>query len=214
MGSPNSSLAARVPLWGTRLGYAVVATVAVATAVLVALATGLLTIPPGTVETARALLEQYGGLAVFVAFVLEGAMLLRFAPNESIVPLAVLALADSTADVALIVAVAVVGATIGQTALFLVARRGGREFLLDRGWIRVSEGALDRFDGWFDRWGPVAVPASNTMLFVRGLVTVPAGLSEMDARVFVALSALGTLVFETLLAALALHAPAAIGSVL
>jgi Uncharacterized membrane-associated protein len=214
MGSPNSSLATRVPLWGTRLGYAVVATVAVATVVLVALATGLLTIPPGTVETAKELLEQYGVLAVFVAFVLEGAMLLRFAPNESIVPLAVLGLADSTADVALIVAVAVVGATIGQTALFLVARRGGRELLLGRGWIRVSEDSLDRFDGWFDRWGPVAVPASNTMLFVRGLVTVPAGFSEMDARVFVALSALGTLVFETLLAALALHAPAAIGSIL
>ncbi len=214
MGSQNSSLAARVPLWGTRLGYAVLATVAVATVVLVALASGVLAIPPGTVETARALLEQYGLFAVFFAFVLEGAMLLRFAPNESIVPLAVLALADSTAEVALIVAVAVVGATLGQTALFLAARRGGREFLLGRGWIRVSEGTLDRFDGWFDRWGPVAVPASNTMLFVRGLVTVPAGLSEMDARVFVALSALGTLVFETLLAALAIHAPAAIGSVL
>lgn len=214
MDPTNSSLSTRVPLWGTRLGYAVVATVAVATVVLVALATGLLTIPPGTVETARALLERYGLGAVFVAFVLEGAMLLRFAPNESIVPLAVLALADSTTDVALIVAVAVVGATIGQTTLFLVARRGGRAFLLERGWIAVSEDSLDRFDGWFDRWGPVAVPASNTMLFVRGLVTVPAGLSEMDARVFVALSALGTLVFETLLAALALHAPAAIGGIL
>jgi len=140
--------------------------------------------------------------------------LLRFAPNESIVPLAVLTFADSPADVAAIVAVAVVGATIGQTALFLVARRAGRKYLLESRWVRVSEGTLDRFDGWFDRWGAVAVPASNTMLFVRGLVTVPAGLSEMDTRTFVVLSALGTLVFETLLAALAVYAPSAIQSVL
>ena len=207
-------LGAHLPLPTTRLGYAVAATVAVAVVLVVALITGFVRIPEGAVGTARRFLKQYGLLAVFAAFVLEGAMLLRFAPNESIVPLAVLTFGDTPTDVAAIVAVAVVGATIGQTALFLVARRAGREHLLGSRWIRVSEGALDRFDGWFDRWGAVAVPASNTMLFVRGLVTVPAGLSEMDARTFVVLSALGTFVFETLLAALAVYAPGAIGSVL
>jgi membrane protein DedA with SNARE-associated domain len=207
-------LSAHLPLPTTRLGYAVAATVAVAVVLLVALVTGFVRIPEGAVGTARRFLEQYGLLAVFAAFVLEGAMLLRFAPNESIVPLAVLTFGDTTTDVAAIVTVAVVGATIGQTGLFLVARRAGREYLLGANWIRVSEGTLERFDGWFDRWGAVAVPASNTMLFVRGLVTVPAGLSEMDARTFVVLSALGTLVFETLLAVLAVYAPGAIGSVL
>jgi membrane protein DedA with SNARE-associated domain len=215
MGSSDpGSLGARLPLPTTRLGYAVTAAVGVGGALLVALVTGAVSIPAGAVDAARAFLRQYGLAAVLVAFVLEGAMLLRFAPNESIVPLAVLALADSPLDVAAIVAVAVVGSTVGQTALFLLARRGGREVLLERRWIRVSETTLNRFDGWFDTWGAVAVPASNTMLFVRGLVTVPAGLSEMDTRAFVLLSALGTLVFETLLAALAVYAPDAIQGVL
>ena len=214
MGSSGSGLAARLPLPGSRLGYAVAATVVVAVVLVAVLLTGLIRIPEAAVGTARRFLDRYGLLAVFAAFVLEGAMLLRFAPNESIVPLAVLTFGDTPTDVAAIVAVAVVGATIGQTVLFLLARRAGRAYLLESRWIRVSESALDRFDGWFDRWGPVAVPASNTMLFVRGLVTVPAGLSEMDARTFVVLSALGTLVFETLLAGLALYAPGAIASVL
>ena len=214
MGTPDSSLSTCLPFPGTRLGYAVVATVGIALVLVAVLLTGLVRIPEAAVGTARRFLRQYGLLAVFAAFVLEGAMLLRFAPNESIVPLAVLTFADSPADVAAIVAVAVVGATIGQTALFLVARRAGREYLLESRWVRVSEGTLDRFDGWFDRWGAVAIPASNTMLFVRGLVTIPAGLSEMDTRTFVVLSALGTLVFETLLAALAVYAPSAIQSVL
>ena len=214
MGSSGSRLAARLPLPGTRLGYAVLATVAVAVVLVAVLLAGFVRIPEAAAGTARRFLERHGLLAVFAAFVLEGAMLLRFAPNESIVPLAVLAFGDTPADVAAIVVVAVVGATIGQTALFLVARRAGRQYLLESRWIRVSEDTLDRFDGWFDRWGPLAVPASNTMLFVRGLITVPAGLSEMDTRTFVALSALGTLVFETLLAALALYAPEAIATVL
>jgi membrane protein DedA with SNARE-associated domain len=211
---PGSGSSPALPLPATRLGYAVVATVGVAGAVLAGLALGVIWIPEGTAETARSLLERYGLAAVFAVFVLEGAMLLVFAPNESVVPLAVLGFADSPADVAAIVGVAVLGATVGQTALFVLARRGGRGFLLERRWIRVGEERLDRFDAWFERWGALAVPATNTMLFVRGMVTVPAGLSGMDLRTFVVLSALGTLVFETLLAGLAVYAPELLATVL
>ncbi len=50
--------------------------------------------------------------------------------------------------------------------------------------------------------GPIAIPVSNTLLFVRGLLTVPAGLSDRDGRTFVVLSALGSLSFQSILAAL------------
>ncbi|MDS0242555.1 MULTISPECIES: VTT domain-containing protein [unclassified Haloferax] len=139
-------------------------------------------------------------VALFLVFVLEGAMLLYVAPSELLVPGA-LALVGERLLIP-ILAVAVLGATVGQVALFLVAKRGGREYLLSRSWFRVGEDSLDRFDGWFDRWGPVVVPLSNAMLFTRGMLTVPAGLSGMSAKRFVALSALGTVVFESALAAL------------
>ena len=157
----------------------------------------------GNKQLARAWLDQYGLLALFLIMILEGAMLLYFAPSEAVVPVAVAVLAESASDydtIALIVLVSIVGATIGQTALFLLAKRGGREYLLEKRWFRIDEGQLDRFDGWFDRWGPVAVPVSNALLFTRGMLTVPAGFAEMDDRKFVVLSALGTLVFETALA--------------
>jgi len=159
-----------------------------------------------TSALARDLLAEYGLLALLVIFVVEGAMLLYFAPSESLVPAAVVLLGSSLGDVALIVAVSVVGATVGQYALFLVAERAGREYLLEARWFRISEERLDRFDGWFERWGPLVVPTSNTLLFTRGMLTVPAGLAKMDGRRFVALSAAGTLVFESALAALTLGA--------
>ena len=187
-----------------RLAGALGATLAVGVAVLVGFDAGYLTLPAGTTDTARALLDRYGLAALFAVFVVEGAMLLYFAPSESLVPAAVLALADSTTDIAAILAVAVVGATIGQTALFVLARRGGREAIFERRWFSVSEDRLARFEAWFDRWGPVVVPVSNTLLFTRGMATIPAGLAEMDTRTFVALSALGTLSFELLLAGLTL----------
>jgi len=148
----------------------------------------------------RELLDDYGLLALFSILILEGAMLLYFAPSEALVPLGIALLAESTADYVVVVLVAVVGATIGQFALFSLAKRGGREYLLRKPWFRISEEKLDRFDAWFDRWGPIVVPVSNALLFTRGMLTVPAGLAEMDDSTFVVLSALGTLVFQTWLA--------------
>jgi membrane protein DedA with SNARE-associated domain len=148
--------------------------------------------------------SEYAFLILLGVFVLEGAMLMYFMPSEGIVPAAIVLIGGTLAENALIIGIAVVGATIGQFALFSLAKRGGREYLLEKRWFRISEEKLDRFDGWFDRWGPVVVPVSNSLLFTRGMLTVPAGFAEMSDREFVVLSALGTLSFEIILAAITL----------
>jgi membrane protein DedA with SNARE-associated domain len=132
-------------------------------------------------------------------------MLLYFAPSEALVPAGIALLtagADDYFGIVTVIGVAVVGATIGQFVLFTVAKRAGREYLLEQSWFRVSEDSLARFDGWFERWGPLAVPISNALLFTRGMLTVPAGVADMDDRRFIALSALGTLLFQSWLAGL------------
>ncbi|MFB6091213.1 MAG: DedA family protein [Halobellus sp.] len=152
-----------------------------------------------------ALLEsEWAYLALFGVFVLEGAMLLYFMPSELIVPGSLLLLGGDA--LVPVLAVAVLGATVGQYALFTVAQRGGREYLLRKQWFRIEESKLDRFDGWFERWGPIVIPVSNALLFTRGMLTVPAGFAEMDGRKFLALSAAGTLAFEVALAGLYLYA--------
>lgn len=149
----------------------------------------------------QALLDsRWAYAALFVVFVLEGAMLMYFMPSELIVPASLVLLGVD--ELVAVLAVAVVGATVGQYLLFKLAKRGGREYLLSKRWFTIGEEKLDRFDGWFDRWGPIVVPVSNTMLFTRGMLTVPAGFAEMDDRTFVVLSAVGTLSFEVILAAL------------
>jgi len=172
---------------------------------LVLAATGVYLFLFGDEELARRFIDDYGVYVLFGIFVLEGAMLMYFAPSEALVPFAIATLATTGGSydwgtVAIIFLVAVAGATVGQVALFELARRGGREWLLEKPWFRVEESKLDRFDGWFDRWGQAAVPVSNALLFTRGMLTVPAGVSEMRTRRFAALSAVGTVVFEAWLA--------------
>jgi membrane protein DedA with SNARE-associated domain len=163
------------------------------------MATGLGTMPPYLRDL---LTSDLALVALFVVFVLEGAMLMYFMPSELVVPGALALLGASPARVVTVLAVAVVGATVGQYLLFRLARRVGREYLLNSRWFRVSEDRLGRFEGWFDRWGPLVVPVSNALLFTRGMLTVPAGLADLDDRRFVALSALGTAIFESALAGL------------
>ncbi|MEF8807736.1 DedA family protein, partial [Natronomonas sp.] len=153
---------------------------------------------------AAELLERYGLTALFFILILEGAMLLYFAPSEALVPAGIALLTAGSGDIpgiAAVIGVAVVGATIGQFALFTIAKRAGREYLLEQSWFRVSEDQLSRFDDWFDRWGPVAIPVSNALLFTRGMLTVPAGVADMGDRQFLLLSALGSLLFQSWLAA-------------
>ncbi len=65
-------------------------------------------------------------------------------------------------------AIAVAGSTIGNAALFLVARRGGRRYLQ-----RAESGRAHRFRKWFDRFGLVTV-------FVPALMPIP-----MPLKIFV-----------------------------
>ena len=196
-----SEAEARGPFRRFVADYGLLLVVAVALAAA-ALAVGLFLF--GDEALVRSLLDRYGLAALFAILILEGAMLLYFAPSEALVPLGVTLLADSLPEVVVVVLVAVAGATVGQFALFTLAKRGGREYLLERPWFRVGEDRLDRFDRWFDRWGPLVVPVSNALLFTRGMLTVPAGLAEMEDWQFLALSALGSLVFQTWLALVAL----------
>lgn len=156
-------------------------------------------IPP---EVEALLTSEFAFVVLFAISVLEGAMLLRFMPSELVVPTALLLIGSSITDAIMIVLITVVGTTIGQFLLFYLVRRGGRNYVLQKSWFRLSESRLHRIDGWFKRWGAIAVPVSNTLLFVRGLLTVPAGLSDMDGRTFVVLSALGSLFFQSILAVL------------
>jgi membrane protein DedA with SNARE-associated domain len=147
--------------------------------------------------------SEWAYVVLFGVFLLEGAMLMYFMPSELIVPASLVLLGTDAAVP--VIGVAVVGATVGQYGLFKLAQRGGREYLLEKRWFKISESKLNKFDGWFDRWGPVVVPVSNSLLFTRGMLTVPAGFAEMDDKKFLALSAVGTLSFEVLLAALFLY---------
>lgn len=88
-------------------------------------------------------------------------------------------------------AISVAGSVIGNAALFLIARHGGRRYLQ-----RAEQGRSQRFRVWFDRFGLVTV-------FVPALMPIP-----MPLKIFVICAgALDTPLLAFLLAILLARTP-------
>lgn len=144
--------------------------------------------------------REYGFFAVFLYMVLETSFILHFAPSELVVPFAATQLVHGPATFALFVVDTTIGATLGSVLAYYVFGIHGREVLERYGHIiHVSERSLDRTQTVFHRYGESSVFWGRMLPLLRALISIPAGLAEMDGRRFVFYSAAGAAVFNTAL---------------
>ena len=140
--------------------------------------------------TALALVDSYGALAVFAVFALEGALVGKALPARTLFVASVVAV--EAVAVLPVFAAAVVGATVGQSVVFVALRR----FDVDPASLAVVPVGEERLDGagrWFDRWGLRAVAASNAVPGTRGWLAVPtANALSVSAPRFAAASLVGS----------------------
>jgi membrane protein DedA with SNARE-associated domain len=121
-------------------------------------------------------------------------------PSELLLPLAGSRVAAGDFDYVVAVLAATAGSVTGALILYALGRIGGRPLLLRHGRVlRLDERRLDRADDWFDAHGPKIVLFGRLVPGVRSVVSVPAGLSEMPVARFVALTALGSTVWNAVL---------------
>lgn len=147
------------------------------------------------IDASVGLIVQYGLFVLLAAFALEGALVGKIIPTRALFVATVIAIGTDTIGIVSVVLVAVVGATLGQIALFVLIRR--TELTLEALPGAADPVSEDRFDSWFDRWGVSAVALSNTLPIARGSLTVPAAMTETDALRFSASSMAGTSVYAT-----------------
>ena len=145
------------------------------------------------------LMERLGAPGAGLAVALEN--LFQRLPSEVILPLA--GFAESRGDLGLMSAIVwtTLGSIVGALALYGVGAGLGR----DR--TRAIAGRLplvkvrdvDKTEEWFARHGPKAVLIGRLVPGVRSLISVPAGIGRMPMALFLPLTALGSLVWNSLL---------------
>lgn len=121
-------------------------------------------------------------------------------PSELILPLAGYYVERGDLVFAIAVLAATIGSLVGALILYGASRAGGRPLIYRYAHkVRIKHADLDRADAWFDRYGSWIVLFGRLIPGVRSLVSVPAGLSEMPVWKFVALTTLGSAVWNTAL---------------
>jgi membrane protein DedA with SNARE-associated domain len=121
-------------------------------------------------------------------------------PSELVLPLAGSRVASGDMGYLEAVLAATVGSVLGALVLYALGRFGGRPLLLRYGrLLRLDERRLDRAEAWFDQRGDWLVLLGRVIPGVRSVISVPAGLARMPLPRFVALTAIGSAVWNAAL---------------
>ena len=137
-------------------------------------------------------IASYGLVAVFVLMVIESCGI-PF-PSEVIMPTAGLLAATGHMN---LVAAVFAGATanlVGSLIAYGLAARFGKALLLGPGgYVGIRRHHLEIAEGWFQRWGLVAVLIGRVLPAVRTYISFPAGLARVDLVRFSILTFVGAL---------------------
>jgi membrane protein DedA with SNARE-associated domain len=137
---------------------------------------------------------SYGLLAVFVLMVAESCGF-PF-PSEVIMPTSGVLAATGHLQGGLVAAIFVGAAAnlVGSLIAYLLAARFGEPLLLGPGrYIGIRRHHLEMADGWFRRWGLVAVLIGRVLPVIRTYISFPAGLARIDLPRFSVLTFVGAL---------------------
>lgn len=125
-------------------------------------------------------------------------------PSELIMPLAGFQAALGRLGLGAVIAAGSAGSLAGAVFWYSVGRYLGAERLtqLTRKhgrWLAVTPQDIERSAIWFQRHGRKAVLVGRLIPTVRTFISVPAGIALMPLGVFLVYSAVGTVVWTTLL---------------
>ncbi|MCP3026562.1 DedA family protein [Halobacillus sp. A5] len=106
-----------------------------------------------------------------------------------------------------VVLAATAGSVLGAMVLYGIGRQLDVERLeriVDK-WghiLRLTKKDIYRADAWFDKYGPWTVFFCRFVPLIRSLISIPAGMSNMNFPLFLALTTLGTLIWNVVLVSL------------
>jgi len=144
------------------------------------------------------LLSQWGYTGVFLLMTLEGATLP--VPSEIVLPLTGYLVYQGRLEFWAAVAAATLGSLVGTIVDFGVGYYLGRPAVLRFGRkIRLREHHLIVAEGWFAKYGSVAVLLARFVPLLRTVIAFPAGIAKMKIGKFLAYSTVGIVIWDIIL---------------
>ncbi|HEX2680651.1 MAG TPA: DedA family protein [Candidatus Dormibacteraeota bacterium] len=138
------------------------------------------------------LIGTYGLVAVFVLMVFESCGF-PF-PSEIIMPTGGVLAAAGHMNLAAAIVAGAAANLVGSLIAYGLAARFGEPLLLGPGrYVGIRRHHLEMADGWFRRWGLIAVLIGRVLPVIRTYISFPAGLARVDLVRFSILTFVGAL---------------------
>ncbi|MEU9622598.1 MULTISPECIES: DedA family protein [unclassified Streptomyces] len=153
----------------------------------------------GVAGWAADLVDTMGGPGAGLAIALEN--LFPPLPSEVILPLTGFAAGQGVISLASALFWTTLGSVVGAIALYWIGMLFGRD-RMHAIWAKlplVRSSDLERTEQWFAEHGTKAVLLGRMVPVFRSLISVPAGVERMSLPLFVTLTALGSLLWNTVL---------------
>ncbi|MEU0631675.1 DedA family protein [Streptomyces sp. NPDC005989] len=153
----------------------------------------------GVAGWAAGLVDTMGGPGAGLAIALEN--LFPPLPSEVILPLTGFAAGQGVITPASALFWTTLGSVVGAVALYWIGMLFGRD-RMHAVWARlplVRGSDLERTEQWFARHGSKAVLLGRMVPVFRSLISVPAGVERMPLPLFVTLTAVGSLAWNSVL---------------
>jgi membrane protein DedA with SNARE-associated domain len=164
-------------------------------AIVVALASaGVLS---GILDAITGLIAEYGYPAVFAAAFLE--VIFPPVPSEVIFPLVGFTAQNRGLGLENAIGMASVGAlgsTAGAILIYFVSAKVGRMAIVRFGKrVRISEQEIEKAESWFEKYGSIAVFTARMIPGIREIISIPAGIGQMNFAKFVGYTFAGSLLW-------------------
>jgi Uncharacterized membrane-associated protein len=145
------------------------------------------------------LIEVWGYLGIFVMMIFESTALPI--PAEVVIPPAAYWASQGRFNIFLVVIVATAGSWVGSAASYWVAAKLGRPLIEKYGkFVLMNPSKIEKADHWFQEYGAGGIFVARLLPGIRHVISIPAGLFEMNFKRFSLMTILGAGLFNGALA--------------
>lgn len=151
-------------------------------------------------------MNQLGYIGVFLLITIENVF--PPIPSEIILVFSGFMTTYTSMTVPITIIVATLGSLCGAIILYYAGKILNRKRLkkLVRGkvgkYLGFKEAHIDKSINWFNKKGSISVLIGRCVPIIRSLISIPAGMSEMNVPKFLTLTTIGSLIWNTILVVL------------
>jgi len=148
---------------------------------------------------ASSLISSWGYFGVFSLMALESTMFPL--PSELVMPFAGYLAQQGRFDFVLVIIVSALGTVFGSLISYYLGKYGGEPFLERYGkYFLINKKDLQKTHGFFEKHGDKTIFISRFIPVVRHLISLPAGIAEMNLKKFIFFTFLGGLIWNSIVA--------------